>query len=310
MMLAAKGLGDALPDGSLELQILEPDDVDRLSLSWRNRFEPEEMKTMLRHFPGRSVWHPPSQEFILVSPWRRREETAILAEVSGVQHVRPMIAGVFEACRRAGAHVVLTAEMHERQRPRFWQSAGMQHLETVIALSLGPLRTRAGKVDSLGFKRVEAGDERALDLLLAIDNRSFPWLWWNNRDEFRAYLGLKDVEVYFVMREDRVVGYVGLTRYLGWGHLDRIAIAPDYQGNGFGREAVDFAIVRGMELGFRSLSLSTQEENWQSRALYRAAGFRHERDNDYRLYGHWLVDNRNLPGPGNGVHLTKGVPSG
>lgn len=283
------------------VQSLQPADVDTLTLGWRNRFKPDEMKAMLQAFPGRSVWHPESQEFVLVMPWRHRDETVILTEISAVRHIRHLIQGVFERSRDGGARIVLTAEMHERQRPAFWGSVGMHHLETVMALSLSPLRVRGGRPDQLVFRRVAAGDGGDLDHLLRIDNEAFPWLWWNSRREFVAYLGIEGVEVYLATLDGRPVGYVGLTRYRGWGHLDRVAIAPELQGRGLGREAVDFAIVRCAELGFRSLSLSTQDENWQSRAVYRGAGFKHVRDNDYRLYGYWLVDDRTLPGPGNGI---------
>lgn len=303
MKVATRGASVAFPVDVPGIQSLLPDDVERLSLGWRNRFEPDEMKAMLHAYPERSAWHPESQEFILVSPWRHREETAILAEISGVRHIRPLINAVFAQCRYQGATVVLTAEMHERQRPRFWQSVGMQPVEKIIALSLSPVRLRRDQPDRLAFKRVSPGDESDLDILLALDHAAFPWLWWNTRDEFVFYLGLTDVEVYLAVLENRVVGYVGMTRYRGWGHLDRVAIAPEQQGKGFGREAVDFSIARGQELGFSSLSLSTQEENWQSRAVYKRAGFTHVRDNDYRLYGHWLLEAQTLSGPGNGVHL-------
>ena len=261
------------------------------------------MKAMLRAFPGRSVWHPADREFVLVSPWRHREETAILAEISGVRHVQAMIESVFDRCRQEGAKVVLTAEMHERQRPQFWSSVGMHLFETVIALALSPLRVRGRRPNRLAFQRLASEDAEAVALLTTIDNDAFPWLWWNSRTEFSAYLALDDVEVYLATLSGDAVGYVGLTRYRGWGHLDRIAIRPGYQGAGLGREAVDFAITRCQELGFHSLSLSTQEENWQSRAVYGGAGFKRMRDNDYRLYGHWLVDEQSLPGPGNGVRL-------
>lgn len=292
-----------LPTAPPEVRSMHADDVDTLSLSWRNRYEPDEMQSMLRSFPGRSVWHPESQEFVLVNPWRHRAETVILAEIFSIRHVRPLLRGVFERCRTEGAKVVLTAEMQERQQPHFWAGVGLYHLETVIALALSPLRLRPSVADRLAFQRVMPGDTQAIDLLVRIDNNAFSWLWWNSKAEFESYLALSEVEVYLAMLGNQVVGYVGLTRYRGWGHLDRVAIAPEFQGKGLGREAVDFTIARGLELGFRSLSLSTQEENWQSRAVYRNAGFEHVRDNDYRLYGHWLVDDRTLPGPGNGVTL-------
>ena len=78
---------------------------------------------------------------------------------------------------------------------------------------------------------------------------------------------------------------VGFTTYAGWGHLDRIAVDPVCQGQGFGRQALQFVTSALVARGARSVALSTQLENVRSQRLYERFGFRRSRVNDYRLYG-------------------------
>ncbi len=283
------------------VESLLPGDVPSLPLGWRNWFDREETSSLLESYPGRSVWEPESGEFVLAAPWRHREEVAMLAELAGIRHIRPLIDGLVTRCRDQAVRLVLTAEMHERQRPEFWKSVGLDPLEDVISFTLNT-RNQRPRVDSRPeFERIESGNHDRIDELVTIDNTSFPWLWWNNRAEFDAYLATSGVEVYLVKLKDRSLGYVGMTRYQGWMHLDRIAVVPRYQGNGLGRAALEFVLSRARELGFVRVALSTQRENRHSRSLYEAAGFQRSRENDYRIYGRWLVDPRTLPGPGNGI---------
>jgi RimJ/RimL family protein N-acetyltransferase len=84
------------------------------------------------------------------------------------------------------------------------------------------------------------------------------------------------------------ISYFGVTTYLGWGHLDRIAVRPEFQGRGFGKEALTFAIAHLAGLGAQRIGLSTQRGNAPSRRIYERFGFRRVWGNDYRVYGRYL----------------------
>src|SRR5262249_31679163 len=94
------------------------------------------------------------------------------------------------------------------------------------------------------------------------------------------------------------VAYVGLTSYLGWGHLDRIAVLPSLQGQGLGQEGLAFALDHLARLGSRRVGLSTQRTNVHSQHLYERAGVRRAWGNDYRVYGRFLRRNGEHPGGG------------
>lgn len=301
--MSTKTLSPAGIETPVLVESLHTRDVPSLPITWRNRYHREEIADLIANYPGRSVWEPESGEFVLASPWRHRDEVAILVELAGVRHVRPLIGGLIERCRETGVTLVLTAEMHERQRPEFWSHVGLAPLEDVVSFALTmsandpprPLDSR------LEFKRVDAANNDDVARLVMIDNASFPWLWWNNRKEFESYLAIDGVEIYLAMVGGHAIGYAGMTRYDQWVHLDRIAVSPDRQGNGFGRGIMHFVTNRVKEIGFRRIVLSTQRTNRSSRSLYAGMGFQRARDHDYRIYGRWLVDPRTLPGPGEGI---------
>jgi ribosomal protein S18 acetylase RimI-like enzyme len=121
--------------------------------------------------------------------------------------------------------------------------------------------------------------------LVRIDHAAFPWLWWNSPEEFVAYGGTPGVQLFVGRLAGRVVAYVGLTHYLGWGHLDRIAVEPAAQGQGLGGQALAFAIGVLLRSGARRVGLSTQRRNVRSQRLYERFGFRRSPGYDYRLYG-------------------------
>ncbi|HEX5500254.1 MAG TPA: GNAT family N-acetyltransferase, partial [Thermomicrobiales bacterium] len=128
-------------------------------------------------------------------------------------------------------------------------------------------------------------DASDLASLAHIDHDAFPWLWRNSADEFRAYAATPGVELLLGFDDDRPVSYAGLTRYPGWGHLDRIAVLRDQQGSGLGRETLAFSVERMAQGGARRIGLSTQRDNRRSQLLYERFGFRRSPGYDYRLYG-------------------------
>ena len=98
------------------------------------------------------------------------------------------------------------------------------------------------------------------------------------------------MELYGVVEDDKIVAYIGFTAFLGWGHIDRVAVAPELQGKGLGLRLTRFATDRLVRVGARRIGLSTQITNVPARRLYEKLGFVRQLATDYRLYGCWLAD--------------------
>jgi ribosomal protein S18 acetylase RimI-like enzyme len=130
-----------------------------------------------------------------------------------------------------------------------------------------------------------------LETLIDVDSNSFPWLWRNSADEFREYFAQPGVEIFVLRVRGRAVGYLGITVFPGWGHIDRLAVVHGYQGRGLGRSLTEFAINRLASLGAVRVGLSTQQRNERSQTLYSRLGFRRQLSGDYRIYGRSLWQN-------------------
>lgn len=263
-------------------------DVNRIRFGFWSRFSNEDAKRTIHRYPGRSVWLPDTLEYAIVGPWRHRDEIANVQELSAVRHPVEMLNAVVERCARLRAAAVISIETQEIRNPSFYERAGFQLLEEVVTYERDcriPLTPRRG---ALRFRAADLSHREDLDLLLALDHASFPWLWWNSAAELDAYVHAPGVEILIGYAGDRPVSYIGTTAYLGWGHLDRIAVEPGSQGRGYGGESLAVAIERLQGMGAKRIGLSTQRGNERSQRLYERFGFQRAAEHDYRLYGRIL----------------------
>lgn len=140
-----------------------------------------------------------------------------------------------------------------------------------------------GRIPSRGNQIVRMRPAREADLaaMAALDEVAFDPLWRNTPatlDEIWTRCP------YFVVAEldDQVVGYQFNDIDGEHGHLTRIAVHPNFQGQGIGvrlmAEAIDFFRAGGVQV----VTLNTQQGNFAARRLYRWFGF-------HRLDGEALV---------------------
>jgi ribosomal-protein-alanine N-acetyltransferase len=118
--------------------------------------------------------------------------------------------------------------------------------------------------------RLRPGDSADLDTLLAIDTASFAPLWRMDRADLEAAL---EAGARITLAEDagQIVGFqitYGLERRV---HFARLAVAPDYQGQGIGGTllAADLAVYQGAPV----VTLNVLDSNAEARRLYTCRGF-------------------------------------
>ncbi|MBA2596697.1 MAG: GNAT family N-acetyltransferase [Chloroflexia bacterium] len=283
----ATSLAPAFAPGipSLTILTLQPDDVEHLRLPGKR--SSEEMRNVLAEHWGRSVWTPSTLEYALLRPWRNRPEIASIDELVAIRHTEPLLQAAFERCVAHGDELMLAIELEsEHVRSRF-ERAGLEMLEEVITFDAQIPRSLPSPPRGVRLVPIGVHDDTLVDLIAEVDETAFPWLWRNSRTEFDVYLRTPGVQVSLVEERGEPVGYVGLTLFSGWGHLDRIAITPYRQGRGLGRDALALAIAAMRQRGARRVALSTQRLNWRSQRLYERFGFHRTYDHDYRLFGRW-----------------------
>jgi ribosomal protein S18 acetylase RimI-like enzyme len=276
----------SIPD---HIRVLERADVRSLRLLWDSRFSPREIEQVLERGSSLSVWNTRSGEYLIGGPWRHRREISTILELGATGGAIDLVHAYAKLSAEVGQRMVIVSEQAERRKREFYETTGFVLTEEIIIYELVRVRPAAPRLAGLTFRRFDITDRAVLDDLLALDHLSFPWLWWNSEDEFREYITAPGVEI-DVARDatGRMVAYTGTTRYRSWGHLDRVAVAPDLQGRGLGRAALDFAVMSLARDGARRVGLSTQARNTRSRALYESYGFRRATSHDYRLYGRQL----------------------
>lgn len=270
-----------------EVVPLRAADVDRLGAGENPRIDDSELRAALELAPGRSFWVPETGEFILVVPWRHRVEVPSIHTLWSFSSDAPLIEAALHASAAAGAAALIMLETGERRRSSFYHAHGFRRIEIIRTYEHVEPEVLARQVDS-GVQQFTRVTPERLDLLAAVeelDHDAFPWFWWNSTEEFRAYARFPGVELWAGIREGRIVSYIGFTAYHRWAHLDRIAVAPDRQGQGIGKSAVAFAAQQMVRAGAARIGLSTQTSNRVSRHLYERLGFRHTRQSDYDVYG-------------------------
>lgn len=215
--------------------------------------------------------------------WKQRSEVGLILETTPSPFRPRLVARLLEAYRGNQARLVLLSDREEQRALEFYLGAGFGSVETVVIYEKPnvwvPPRPR--RLDIREF-RPDDGPQ-----LAALEQATFPWLWWYDAREYRSLWEASDRSIYLAFRDRSLVGYAITTVRDHLGHLDRLGIHPSYQGLGYGADLLAFAIQRMASQGAWSVGLSTQAENGRSQRLYEGFGFRRTGDS-YQLYGLWL----------------------
>ena len=123
--------------------------------------------------------------------------------------------------------------------------------------------------------RVLSGAARRLDVaeLVRVDRAAFDPVWQQNEEMMALSLRRSDMFV-AAERGGRIVGYACGTGRGNHGHISRLAVTPDVQGQGVGSRLLKESLVRLRGERVEYVTLNTQEDNSRSRRLYERFGFR------------------------------------
>lgn len=290
----------SIPGG---IEVLQPSDVSRIRVPWDARYSLSEIEELASQEPALSLWNRRTGGFLLGSPWRHRSEIANVIDINGPSIAAELLDAFVRRSTDLNFKLAIVAEYSEQRRESFYATAGLEPIEDIVVYELRRMPENAGSgfdQDGMSIEVVDLRNTQQRRDLLRLDHRSFPWLWWNSHGEFENYASVPGVEIVMVRHPSgEPMGYIGTTSLGSWGHLDRIAVDPDLQGQGYGRRMLELSIERLRADGARRIALSTQASNRVSRALYESVGFRRSRAHDYRIYGRQLgefdtTNNENL----------------
>lgn len=204
-------------------------------------------------------------------PWRGQAGIAFLAPLAGVP--LPPAETVRRVCARmagAGYRRVITAALDPAEANGFLE-AGFDVREHLLVLTRG--LSDLPPAPERPLRRSRRSDRPAV---LSVDARAFPLFWRLDDaglDEAIAATPAARFRVGLSDGDDRVVAYSIWGRAGRRGYLQRLAVDPDHQRNGYGSALVVDGLRWLRRRGGDAAVVNTQVENERALSLYEHLGF-------------------------------------
>lgn len=196
------------------------------------------------------------------------------------EYVVPLLAAATAELRTSGEPVQVITYGGERWLYNVLHDAGFDVVDQVQFYELSRPHRRLHKlpaVTNAAFLRpAEMGD---LEQLAKLDAAAFPPLWHFGHKDMLELLMRTRLQL-AVLRNDpdahgEIVGYTAaITNSSEELQLARLAVRPDLQGRGIGRQLLRDVVTHAAARQYEHIILNTQTDNDRSQHLYRSFGFR------------------------------------
>jgi ribosomal-protein-alanine N-acetyltransferase len=273
----------AAPQEEVGVSPLTAGDVSALRLSWESHFTQPELAEHLEAHPTLACRVPGLNEYSIGDLWQERPDIGVILETIGDRHRASLVEGLVDAFRAGGAKLVLLSQDEERRALRFYQSRRWRAVQDILVY-----RRPQSPVPSVESRlQMVTLTPPRLPELMALEAASFPWLWRFGELYFRQSAIAPNRRLLLGYEGSHLAGYIIIALHGNFGHLDRLAVAPAFQGGGYGAELLTKALSEMAIRGASTMGLSTQKDNHRSQALYERFGF--HRVGSYSLYGKWAA---------------------
>lgn len=199
-------------------------------------------------------------------PWNDVESDAALRLMRGGE---AFLHACTERLIANGAPSVLSPPLPRNAR-RTWHDAGYGVFLDLALMRLGLETTPAAPSHLV----VESADDRLHDLI-KIDAAAFSPFWRFDRQGLKEAMEATGRSSLLIIR-DADGGAAGFA-IVGFGsaisYLQRVAVHPDWQGQGMGRSLLRVAARKARVAGARVMLLNTQPDNDPALALYESEGY-------------------------------------
>lgn len=211
--------------------------------------------------------------FLMVEPMQPGSGLIVAAGIRDSWNVKPyldlllpgiedvLIAHNIKTLLHIGSTSWLTDELQLR---------GFEVREQVISLERAGVQPPTKRPS--GAAHIRTAHLNDLPLLTSLDSLAFEQNWHKRPRHFKEALA-SAASFSVAVVDNRIVAFEWTELYDQHAHLTRLAVHPDYQGQGIGRQLLYQAIVDALNAGADLITLNTQETNQRSRALYKRFDF-------------------------------------
>ena len=208
-------------------------------------------------------------DHLRLAPWRGDPTIAELTSaVAGQGPTDDSIRHGLELVARRGYRAVITNALAPQEQHSYLR-AGFEIHERLHLLTRGLDRLP----EAPGDLRSRRGRRRDLGSILEVDAAAFDPFWQLDQlrlDDARRATPSSRLRVNV---GDEVIAYAVTGRAATRGYLQRLAVRPDHQGEGWGRLLVVDALRWLRRRGATTITVNTQEANTAALHLYQRLGF-------------------------------------
>lgn len=135
-----------------------------------------------------------------------------------------------------------------------------------------PPRLSSERVQRIKALQIRPCQPADLPILAHLDAHTFTPLWHFGMDGLRELLFTSRLQVATI--DDTLIGYTAISYRDGSAHLARLAVHPQWQGQGLGHALLLEVLLEAQRAGIHTVMLNTQVHNTRAERLYRSYGFR------------------------------------
>lgn len=111
-----------------------------------------------------------------------------------------------------------------------------------------------------------------LEAVMEIEEKCFI-LPWSKLSFLHELLDNERAYYYVAVKDQQILGYIGMWIVLDEGHITNLAVHPSYRRQGVGRALLKNLAFEGKKMGLNYLTLEVRISNLPAQILYKEVGF-------------------------------------
>lgn len=247
-----------------------------IEAAWRIylRISPAELRTRLKDVFGFLAEDRVGlRGFLIIEPYQPDTALIVAAGLRDTWSVQPYLDLLLPEIERAALdngrpaiiHIGSFSWLVDGLRQRGFETLDWIAIYERIGQETPPTPTRT-------LAQIRTAHTSDLETLTKLDNLTFDYIWHMSTRHLRQALA-NAISFAVATVDNQIVGYEWSDMYHQHAHLTRLAVHPDFQGQGIGRQLLHQAIVDALAAGANLITLNTPEHNQRSQALYQQFGF-------------------------------------